>query len=270
MKIYDLKFNSTAVTPVITTEFKVKLLNDCLNLIDSVFDVYNKGMKGSGKDSDEASVSSAFSRKQESLDDSLEYILECEKLSVIDIETLEQTSSFELGRTAGIRRRLRTAIKSFKAAVEVINSHSKTFIPFLPDELDDLLDLFDTTLGNLACFVYHQFELINYTQSNVYEEMSNVLDIYLRENGGLSQDDLYVLSVRVRAIMQQFAPKIGVFDKYPELLEQFSELVGEDLYDCEFITIDLVKDLLSGKVNLEDFRNYITSKIEEDDSSEDY
>lgn len=246
MKTYKLNFNTNAFIGDTSVEKKESVFECSVNLLKLVSNL-NEGLETSN----------------ESIDAGIDFIMECDNLFAQNISAILNADEEMLGTTSGLRRRLKSAVNSVKSLKEDLEYNTQTFLPLDEEQLVEVGDAFDRILGNLACYVFHQFDLSLYLVKD-FEEVSDALDLYCRKNN-LDYSELSVIAVECRSLMDAHAPNIGVLEKYPEFEKAFSELAGEDLYDCEFITLEVVKKLVSGEMTVPEFRDFVTESLEKED-----
>lgn len=243
MKVTVLDFNSDALVGSVSVEQKELIFSSSVKLLNSIIGLSNKLESSKGD-----------------IDSSIDFIIDCDSFFAEDLKVLKEANVRLVSSTSGLRRRLRRVIESYNTLKADLEYNCQTFLPLDDEQYDNVSTVLDGLMGNLACYLYHQFNLSDYLKED-YDEISDVLDLYVRRNK-LEFIAISGLAVQCRSLMDAHAPSIGVLEKYPEYAEPFSELAGEDLYDCEFITLDVVKDLVSGRMTVQEFREFVTEQLE--------
>lgn len=246
MKIYNLKFSETILSGKVELSTKAAILDDLYSkykLFSSLLDKTRNEIKNPDNDS------------------SVALLLDMEEVLVLDLGIIEELAGSCSASTIGLRRRiyvLNVLIKDLKKEIEPA---SELFIPFSTDELVKVEKLLSEIVGNSACFIVTQFNASDLLDYDEVEEISDALDSFLTSRK-MSIDSAKEVFKEIRQRMLDESPSIGAFEKYPELLEPFSLIVGTDLYDCEFITVDIIRKVINKEMTLDQFRKFIAEGIE--------
>lgn len=244
-KVVSLEFFSSPIYKVKSVEEKVKYLEEGLKILGVLCE---KSVE----------VNELLTSDVKTFDNSLKLLMSLEELLNIDLETLKVFRDRCLGSTPSYRRRVSRFLDILEVALGTIEKQTFCFIPFTTEELTALNKLLSESSGNLSSFIYHQFEFKDIDNDEPIEEINDVLDYFITKQ---KVDDAWIknLAKYLDSVIKSFKPSLGAFERYPELLEPFSELVGSDLYDCFNIDIKTIKDIVDGKIDIQEF----SEKLEE-------
>lgn len=196
--------------------------------------------------------------KTSSYEDSFGYLLDLEEVAGMDISAEEVINSDACGVNEVVNRRIDMFILNFKDLHKMVKGFCDDFLPLSEEDLRLLGINLKISLGQLACFLYYELSLTDYsdTDESKYPDENSELDVidYLKIKKGWDDRDLHSFANSMFQIILECNPSMGVFEKYPDLLEPFSELVGEDLYDCIDLDLGTVLDVVEGKMSLDTFR----------------
>lgn len=246
MKIYNLKFSETILSGKVELSTKVAILDDLYakyELFSNLLDRTRNEIKNPDSDS------------------AVDLLLSMEEVLVLNLDIINELAEACSASTIGLRRRVYIINMLIKDLKKEIEPASELFIPFSTEELMRLEKLLSEIVGNTACFITTQFNVSDLLDVDEVEEVSDVLDSFLTSRK-MSVESAKVIFKEVRQRMLDESPSIGAFEKYPELLEPFSLIVGTDLYDCEFITVDIIRKVINKEMTLEQFRKFIAEGIE--------
>lgn len=162
--------------------------------------------------------------------------------------------------TPALDRRLADFLKNKTALDKLLQELCMRYIPLSEAELADVKDKLKETFGNLLYFLYYQFEM-DVTVEDLLAESddarveSNVYQ-YVNSNGMSVKE----LVLEVKELLSKYSPRMAIFDKYPELEEEFTEIVGPYAKDLEVLS-DLITEaevitILKGGPNF-DIESYI-------------
>ena len=167
-----------------------------------------------------------------------------------------------LGKNLGagtevLNRRLQ-AFTMFQLKIfDAVDEASAAFIPLSDEDVARLKSNIKECLGNLATFMYYQFDM-DKTIDSIVSNQDLVINVdlfnYLDSNGINIPSEV----TRVKEILNKFRPSLPLFEEKPELEEPFYEIAGPYVQDFdvleEFITLqDVMKVLSDPSVNIEAF-----------------
>lgn len=249
-KVIALEFYSTPLYKIKSVEEKVKYLEDSLKILGALCD---KSIE----------INENLESDVKTLDESLGLLMSLEELLSVDFESLVVFKERSLGSTASLRRRVTNFLEIIEVVITKVEEQTYCFSPFDTEELRDLNRLLSEASGNLSSFIYHQFEFRELDNEDSILEINDALDYFMTKQ---KEDDVWIknLAKHLDSVTKSFKPTLGAFEKYPELLEPFSELVGADLYDCFNIDIKTIKDIVEGRIDVQEFSERLEEKLRDE------
>ena len=235
LKVKELKFNID-----LNLVDKVSILNECISTIGAM-----------------SAIRDAMDKCRDSLDgeydEAIDLILDCDRLISNGLEVLPTCKKKVIGSSGSIRRRLIGFFINYEAFARVLEPYIELYIPMKEEDFEDAFTKLTAAIGQLSCYAFYQFNLkdCEIDDSDV-TEVSDVVDYWLRDNSneyGSIREVAQFLELQI----QTCNPTMGVFEKYPELLEPFSNLVGSAFYDCADISAQKVMDIIDGKIDVDEF-----------------
>lgn len=192
---------------------------------------------------------------KKTFEDSIALIPKFEEITLLNFVVLDDAVLNGLGSTPAIRRRLLASTCYYKDLVEELEPCVEAYIPLSDSDFERVFKLVRSTLGQLACYIGYQFDLDQYFNMDIddfenQDIISDVLDRYMSK--GHTGKDILQLSRDINETIISTHPYMGVFEKYPDLLEPFCEVAGEYTYDCVDMSINDIKDVLDGNVDIKD------------------
>lgn len=191
-------------------------------------------------------------------------LLKSEELLNVDWSVLKATCERRLGDSASIRRRLMMFEESYKTLVNRIERNTSMWLSYDEATYTQILNTSNESLGQLCCYLYYQFSLgtvYNLEEGEEIKELSDAID-YWKTDDSVSDSDLKDLVEVIFNYLLKCNPSMGVFERHPELLAPFEELVGQSIYDCEDMSLLDIKNVTSGKISPEDFIEALEKKHE--------
>lgn len=195
-----------------------------------------------------------------------------EYLDIPDLPTLQFMVDAVCCKNPIISRRLKEFMNYHAKFKEFIEDIVGLYIPLDSEKLKELKELLHETFGNLVYTLYYQFDL-DITSSDIDNKVEDIRvdkSIYQYVNSkGISLSNLVF---DIKAYLEKYPPKMPVFDKHPELEEEFLEIAGPHIKDydalSEFITEEEVTNILAHKtkINVAEYINDIESKIKVEDT----
>lgn len=190
------------------------------------------------------------------LDEVLDY-----QLDVIDMINMsvdyENIRLFAEGFCAvqySIDRRAKHAVHYLDIAKTLIAEAAGPFIPLSTKKAEEMRKVVYHVLAEVSYFLYYQFRM-DLTKKSIDEDGELQLNVALKsylDDSGKSLDDLIQL---FRQVMDTHRPNITIFEAFPELEEEFYSIAGAYIRDfetfSEYVTKDLVVDVITGKVDAE-------------------
>ena len=253
MKIVEKSFMKLAGNNVKDVNEKVYYLEGCLSAINAINDVLMK--------------IDTYEESSKEFDDSILLLMDTETLLTLNLDPIETLYEKFLPSTPALIRRVNTFILAMEDAKKVIESQVELYIPYEADELKELKSNLITAVGNIACYTYFEFGFkdIYRLKDEPLKEVYDCIDMFMAK-ASLDEEGIKNISSLLNKLIDIYRPNIGVFERYPDLLEPFSELVGEDLYDCVDIDLKVIEDLINGKISVDDFKVQLESILEKEDN----
>ncbi|MGL4950166.1 MAG: hypothetical protein ACRC5M_07260 [Anaeroplasmataceae bacterium] len=252
MKVVELVFNSTAVTGVKNLEEKVLYLKDSLKVQYEIMGIA-------------VALENYINSTDKSFNSGIELVMDTERLLTIDTSSMEKLSTHYLPSLPSLRRRVRGFLELFSKCKEIVEEQSDAFVPYLDETSVVLMKLLKECLGQISCFIYHQFgfsELLFVDSIDEIEEIYDTMDAYMRSNS-FSLKDMINIAIQLKTCINIANPLLGVFERYPELLEPFERLVGADLFDSANLDIKTIMSVIDGTTSITDFQ-VLLQELEED------
>lgn len=240
MKIVELNLNKS-VLGSIDTEDKINILSTGVMCYENMIEYL-------------AQLQQYIKQDNTSVDDGLDLLMLIEPITTMNISYIEKFNNYVLGTNNNIRRRVLSFITSYRNTVELVEKNTSIFLPFTKDELQDVIDSLSNTVGNLICFLFYQFgfsDLYLVKDIDEVQQLNDVMDMYMRKNG-ISLETVIQMARNMRVELIACNPIMNVFEKYPEYLDSFVELIGEDLYDCQDATPTQIKAVVEGDLTVEE------------------
>lgn len=254
MKIITKEFMKIAGNAVKDVNEKVDYLEGCLSTINKVNEVIIK-------------IDDYIESTNKDFDSSILLVMDTEALLSYGFDIVQTIYDKFLPSTPALVRRVNSFILSIEDAKKIIKNQTELYIPYDDDDLNDLKSYLTDAVGNLACYTYFEFgfDSIYHLGSNPIEEIYDCLDTFARKSS-LDEQGIKKIAVLLNKLIDIYKPCIGVFERYPELLEPFSKLVGEDLYDCVDIDLQVIESVINGKLSVDDFKVQLESLLEKEDN----
>lgn len=162
--------------------------------------------------------------------------------------------SFEINLCAcddATNRRLRDFLYEFKIAQELAQEYSDNYLPLEKEEIGKLKHRLYEAIGHLAIFLDTQFSMESSRETENTDEL--ILDssvYYYSETYGKA---VHAMIQFVGDCVENFKPKMSLFDINPELEEPFITRFENMISDTDFIgytlTIDDYNKLMFGTVS---------------------
>ena len=209
----------------------MRLFNTCNRLIDSIKNYLD----------DQSSYD---------LDSGLILLDKLDEVVSVELGTLE---SFSLNSVSGyqdLRRRLFDTFEAYYPLKAIISSSLEVFVPLDINELQEVNFLLKVVAGHLGIFIVRQYE---FESAKNGEEMEFSLKMYL-ENNKIDKEGFISLYEGMLNRVNEYRPRIGIFDEHPELEEAFMEKVGPWFYDINYIEYQDVMDVINEKLDPEDLK----------------
>lgn len=199
--------------------------------------------------------------KESTLQDNLDLIVLYEELLALDYDVLYNCGIKSIGTSGAIRRRIMSFCGLFEELRETLKPNVECFVPLDEEEFDNVYSILKESIGQLACYISYQFGFNKIKEDQPLEEITDAVDYWSRENKH-TEEDIKTVGLYVNNLVMSCNPNMGVFEKYPELLIPFCNLVDEFIYDCVDVDIKTIYDVIEGRVEVQDF----LKKIEERES----
>lgn len=252
MNIVNLEMSDSNLLHRVSVESKTAILKEGLNNFRTLLEI--GGLMRDFLKSGEQTV-----------DAGMDLLIRVESLLTIRNDVLFNADKQHIGSTGSIRRRLSCYRICFEEFCKEITPNVEMFLPFTTEQLTEVTTTLEETIGHLASFVEYQFgfnELLTVTSEDDVDGIYDAVDMYMRESG-ITLGELITLSKELQSVILACKPHMELFELYPGLLEPFSNLVGADLYDCEEIDLQTVRDVIDGKLPVEDFLETLEAMREE-------
>lgn len=242
LKITELKFNVVLDVPV-----KSSILTEGLKVVNSLNDLRD-------------AMWSFKTNEDSTYQDSIDLIIDYETVLNVNSEFLERCFKRCIGSTGAIRRRLVNFYGCFLSLEEILKPQVDAYTPLLEEDFDRAYLLLSEAVGQLSCFLLYQFELnkILKEKGNL-ESINDAVDFWIREVDS-KLETIFTVAEFLTIKVMQCNPNMGVFEKYPELLEPFCDLIGEALYDCLDIDLDTVYGIIEGRIDVDEFIHKIEKR----------
>lgn len=239
MKILEMR--KLGENTLYTLEEKGNLLVKCIkdfNILNSMFIKHKDFVKNST-----------------SFEDSFVYLLDLEEIQTMRIDEEKFLNKNVLSINETVDRRIDMFVLAFESLHELVSDYIADFQPLSKGDLNRLEFYLKASLGQLSCYIYYELGLKSYETNDTMPSESEKLDVvdFIESNFHYDDNDITELANKLSSVVLECNPSMGVFEKYPELLEPFSELVGEDLYDCIDLDLKTVMDVIEGKMPIADF-----------------
>lgn len=242
MEIVNLEMNDSTLLHRVSVEKKTALLKEGINNFKTLLEV--------------GELMREFLKSgEQTVDAGMDLLIRVESLLTIRNDVLFDANKQHIGSSGSIRRRLECYKICFDEFCKEIAPNIEMFLPFTTEQLTEVTRMLEETIGQLASFVEYQFgfnEILSATSETDIDGIYDAVDMYMRETGA-SVEDLIQMSKELQSVVLACKPRMELFELYPGLLEPFSALVGADLYDCEEIDLQTVRDVVDGKMPVEDF-----------------
>jgi septum formation topological specificity factor MinE len=186
----------------------------------------------------------------------------------LGFETLKEFSTFKCCYNDSVQRRIDSAVHYLGLLEEQIVQVSTAFIPVDEETKKVLLKLCEIVLGDLACFIYFQFDLDKIQAQIANGKKQSELEItvavgrYLEESGKSLTGFLEVLT----EVMNNHRPTFTIFEEFPELEAEFYDIAGAYIKDfdrlSDFITADVVKAVVFNESDVEEIIKSLERSID--------
>lgn len=255
MRIKEMEFNSVLATLKISVEDKNRYLTQCIDVQASLYSILEE-------------VKNYREILSPSIDEGSNLLMISEEALSLDTSLIRDIRKKFIASTPSLRRRSISFCLCFDQLCEIINNNIEVFIPYTVEELNSLEMCLKQCCGHLACFILYQFGLNDVIcDFNEDVEIFDVLDFYMRKNG-LDFETTRIMAIHLKDVMREFNPSMGIFEMYPDLIEPFSDLVGEEIYDAEMLDLDTVMSVINGEMSVEKFQVLLEELYEKESLSE--
>lgn len=246
--IRELEFNKTlGGTGINDVNEKAEILKDSISLITEL-----------------TGILSLVSQELQSNGNDITLVLQSEQILSFDLYRLKEFNENLCGSTTALRRRMKTTLGLIDTIQGMVESAVEVFYPYSTEELLKLEELLKECIGNLSCFTYNQFGFSEFVLNEELplEEIDvyDAVDVYMKRNKKTLQD-ISDLATSLNNLLRKCNPKIDAFERYPELLEPFSELVGASVYDLEDIDLITVKKVIDGDMSVDEFNAMLDERL---------
>lgn len=197
----------------------------------------------------------------------LDLLYNLAKIDQIDVSSIEIFGSKVLGSSPAIRKRPIDFQDYFSSAKKLIDQRLSSFVTFDAKELQTLLYKLKNAEGHLICLLLHSTDLFSFSSRRIKMHgyptfITSGLNNYFK-NQGISRDDWTEITDNLIALQEACRTDMGIFEKCPDLLEPFEDLVGEAFYDCVDLSKEDIQSVLSGKMSVEELLDMIELKDSE-------
>lgn len=162
-------------------------------------------------------------------------------LDIKDTEIMLKFAKALSAKDLVTNRRLRSALDFKAKLVELTDKCVMAYVPLNDEEGKSFNSMMKQCIGHLSTFILYQFDL-DATQSCIEDgvEIEANLDLvnYCDAHGKTIQD---ILEIVVNA-MTKYKPVLPIFEEFPELEDQFLEIVGPFVQDFEMLEDYLTKE----------------------------
>jgi len=184
----------------------------------------------------------------------------------LNFEGLKFFNRGKCSYTDAIQRRAASSVHYLQLLKERVDEVSEVFIPMDNETIEMLRELCLTTLGELAYFLYFQFQLED-TLTDLSEGNDPRVNVALAQFVDESGNDLEQVVTFVSEIMTEHRPTFTIFEEFPDLEDPFFEIVGPYVKDFEriidFVTAEVVRDVIKNAGDVEEIVRDLESSIKE-------
>lgn len=131
-------------------------------------------------------------------------------------------------------------------------------------EVEKIKSFVSKMIGNLAYFLKFEFKIDDTLKSAEDGEM--IVDAAVSEYCDSADEPVVDWCNSILDVLKVYKPKLEVFDEHPELEEPFATIMGPFLTDgiSEDLTIDIVNDVISGKISPQDIWGILNPNMVEE------
>lgn len=173
----------------------------------------------------------------------------------LNFKSINEYQAGMVAPTLAMSRRVNGSVTYLEQVQEQTHKFSVLMIPLTTEQIESMNKLVGLAIGELSYFIYYGF-FLNRTRSSILEnkelEMSLPFKIMLEE----THKDINEVLTWILNLMETHKPYIPLFEAFPLLEEEFFDLAGAYIHDfetfSEYVTIDLVRDVIEGKIDVED------------------
>lgn len=174
--------------------------------------------------------------------DTLEEILDIDTEGVVERFINNLATANDL-----THRRLNDYKTELDKAKELVSELCEAYQPLMPEEVARVKHLLYEAVGHVALFIYDQFDFEGFKNSNGEE-----VDATLYTYGDTHDESILTIVNFVSHCTELFEPNMSLFDKYPQLEEEFMQRFEKIITNPEFIgyalTLEHYNNLMQGLV----------------------
>lgn len=244
MKVEKLEVGRMSMSRFKSVDGREEFLSQCLDII-------NKGK----------TLINEFNKSFDySLDEEFILLQDADEFLTNSIGIIEDYTEGFSSNNMSFQRRLADFNLGYKISLALIDDNTSKFIPFTRENKQEIVVELKESIGHLACYVYNYFDFksIVETEGNV-DTIYDCMDYYMRRNN-YGMDTMITIGNYLFDLMVEFNPSMGVFEKYPELVEPFSQLVGVDFYELDDLNLETVMNVVNGKTSIAEFEKMLEAK----------
>lgn len=203
-----------------------------------------------------------------------------ELVEILEESVLCNTSQITFFRKVGasqytsLNQYLGDILDEITCVNDIINKVCSAGIWFTDEQEQQIQEHVESIIGGIAYVLWYEFDLETYLHQIEVEDKGVDADIdvaYKSYVGSFANDKgAYEIAKSIRENKIKYKFKLKIFDENPELEEPFENLMGPFLAEVidEFLTLDLVKDLLDGRITPEGLITILKNTAETQEDSD--